>query len=509
MKTAGSIFRNEVPSKAAQLAYPLLAPLLFAIYPALYLFTRNAAMVNITSLWRVLGAYTALVVVLYSIFLLAYKWIGIKAANATTIVLLFFNIYGIVYAELVKANIVRVEHLTLLPLFILLAGYVIWFASRLKKKNRALLWRGVVIFFTILTVLTIIAIIPREVKKSHIDRVSRQAAAVTTGVASDDFPDIYYLIFDEFSGFEAMRQYFGTEEVEPFRAFLIENGFWVAENSFGSSNHTVHQMSVRMNYTEYPYIQGDQPIWYAALVNSRAFEFLKTKGYTTIVYEEISMMHPALPDFNADYLHKYNYSTDKDLGILFDEFGMLVADNTMLVAFDDLYRAGNPGEMAHLNFLRSVQEDLSHMEDIPSPRFVYAHLMIPHQPFIFNSDGSLVDSDFYRNWNYYEGQYIYTMQYIEELVSGILSNADPDRPPVIIVQSDHGARIREDNLELKGFPQNMLRSILFAMYLPGVDTATLTQDENPVNTLPIVFNHYLGENIKLQPGIPPATDQGE
>ncbi len=509
MKTSDSISSNAVISKAAQLAYPLLAPLLFGIYPALYSFTRNAAMVNIASLGRVIGAYTALVVVLYGIFLLVYKRIWIKAANAATAALLFFNIYGIIYLELGKSDLFRVEHLTLLPLFILLAGYAVWFSSRLKKKNRALLWRGVMIVFSILTVLTILAIIPREVKKARVERISRQAATVTTGVAAANSPDIYYLIFDEFSGFEAMRQYFKTAEVEPFKAFLEDNGFWVAENAFASSNHTVHQMSVRMNFTEYPYIQGDQPIWYAALVNSRGVELLKSKGYTTVVYEEISMMHPALPDFNADYLYKYNYSTDKDLGILFDEFGMLVADNTMLLAFDDLYRAGNPGEMAHLNFLRSVQEDLAHMEDVPSPRFVYAHLMIPHQPFIFNSDGSLVDSDFYRNWNYYEGQYIYSMRYIEELVTGILENADPARPPVIIVQSDHGARIRENNLELKGFPQNMLRNILFAMYLPGADTSTLTQDENPANTLPIVFNQYLGEQIELLPSNPPAADQGE
>jgi hypothetical protein len=36
------------------------------------------------------------------------------------------------------------------------------------------------------------------------------------------------------------------------------------------------------------------------------------------------------------------------------------------------------------------------------------------------------------------------------------------------------------------------------MYLPGFDTAVLRQDENPINTLPIVFNHYLGENIPLE-----------
>jgi len=128
---------------------------------------------------------------------------------------------------------------------------------------------------------------------------------------------------------------------------------------------------------------------------------------------------------------------------------------------------------------------------------------------MFDKNGGLVDSSFYRNWNYYEGNYIYAMKYIRKLVTSILANADPQNPPIIILQSDHGARIRENNLELKGFPQDMLRNILFAMYLPGYDTSALPQDENPINTLPLVFNHYLGENLPLLPPNLHGVEEGD
>jgi len=213
------------------------------------------------------------------------------------------------------------------------------------------------------------------------------------------------------------------------------------------------------------------------------------------------MLHPTLPDIKSDYLYHYGYSTEGDLGILFDEYGMLVADTTMLYAFDDLYKVSNPADKAHYNFLMSIQERLPNLDDIPAPRFVYVHFMLPHQPFLFDRNGGLVDSSFYRNWNYYEGNYVYTLKYIKKLVTAIMANADPANPPVIILQSDHGARIRKDNLELKDFPQDMLRNILFAVYLPGKDTSTIPQDVNPVNTLPIVFNAYLGEDIPLQPPV--------
>lgn len=496
-------------SGAVQFIYPLLAPLLFGIYPAFYYYTNNATMVQFASFLRVLGVYVALIAVLYMVMLLIFRFNALKAANAASIALVFFNTYGILYTLLRQANFARIEHLTFLPLYIFLMLYGVWLIGRLKKKDRHALWKGTVLIFLVLSVFTLLKLIPIEAKKARTQKASREVAAVTVSQSSSSYPDIYYLIFDEFSGFKAMRQYFHTAEIDPFKAFLEEEGFWVAEDSFSSSNHTVHQMAVRMNYTEYPYVQGDQAIWYEALANSQGLELLKSKGYTTMVFEEISMLHPGLPDIQADYLYHYNYSTEGDLGILFDEYGMLVADNTMLYAFDELYKVANPADKAHYNFLMSLQERLPNLDDVQSPKFVYAHLMLPHQPFIFDKNGSLVDSAFYRNWNYYEGNYIYTTKYIKKLVSAILANADPQNPPVIIVQSDHGARIRKNNLELQGFPQNMLRNILFAMYLPGYDTSDLAQDENPINTLPIVFNHYLGENIPLQDPIPPAADQEE
>ena len=485
-------------TRAAGLIYPLAAPLLFGLYPAFYYYTKNAAMIKFASLGRVIGVYAALVVVLYLLALVIHKFNGIRAANAVTAFLLFFNTYGILYTQLQKANIFRVEHLTLLPLFLFLAFYAVWFLRRIKKKPARSLWRVVALLFLALTILTSIKLIPMEVKKAQTRKASSEAVVVAAATSSKEYPDIYYLMFDEFSGFSAMRQYFHTPEVEDFKAFLEEAGFFVAENSFGSSNHTVHQVAVRLNYEEFPYIHGNQPIWHEALANSQGVALFETKGYTTMVFEEISMLHPTLPDVKADYLYHYGYATEGDMGILFDEYGMLVADTTMLYAFDDMYKVSNPADKAHYNFLMSIQERLPNLDDISSPKFVYVHFMLPHQPFLFDKNGGLVDSNFYRNWNYYEGNYIYTMKYIRKLVTSLLANADPQNPPVIILQSDHGARIRENNLELKNFPQDMLRNILFAMYLPGVDTSTIPQDINPVNTFPLVFNHYLDAQIPIQ-----------
>lgn len=493
-------------STVGRLIFPLLAPLLFGLYPSLYFYTKNATMVKIPSYWRVLGVYVLLILMVYLVSLVIHRFNGIKAANAAAAFLLFFNIYGMLFTELSNANLFRVEHMTMLPLFLFMAGYSAWFLSRLKRKKAATTWRWVTIVSAVLMVITILKLIPIEVKKGQTQRAVTREQIATVNASSNNYPDVYYLLFDEFAGLQAMRQYFNNTEVDGFKAFLEDKGFFVGEEVYGSSNHTVHQMAVRLNYNEYPYIHGDQPIWHEALANAQGIAYLDEKGYTTMVFEEISMLHPTLPDIKADHLFHYNYNSSEDLGTLFDEYGMLVADTTMAYAFERQYKVDNPHDLMHRDFLYFIKERLPNLDDLPGPHFVYAHLMIPHQPFMFDRNGALIDSAFFRSWNSYEGQYIYTMKYIEELVTDILKNADPANPPVIIIQSDRGARIRKNNEELPGFPQEMLRNVLYALYLPGYDISTIPQDVNPINTLPIIFNHYFGDNIPLMEPNRPGVD---
>ena len=141
----------------------------------------------------------------------------------------------------------------------------------------------------------------------------------------------------------------------------------------------------------------------------------------------------------------------------------------------------------------STVDRVGDMTDIPSPKFIYSHLMIPHRPYLFNAAGDTVDSEYYRDWEYYPGYWVYATGIIRQMVENILADADPANPPVIILQSDHGARLHRDP-----YTEEQRTNILYALYLPGYDTSTLAQDENPANTFPLVFNHYFGEEFLLR-----------
>jgi hypothetical protein len=187
--------------------------------------------------------------------------------------------------------------------------------------------------------------------------------------------------------------------------------------------------------------------------------------------------------------------------VLFDDYGVLVADNTMLLAFSKFYKINNPVYKQHRGMIYYTINHVS-ARDIQSPKFVYVHLMLPHVPFMFDENGNVIDQQQFLNWENYLGNYKFAMSVAEKLVSNIMAGSKPGRTPVIILQSDHGARNKDTGNTtgegLPNYPEEFKTNIMFALYLPGYDTSTIPQDVNPINTFPIVFNDLFNAGIPLK-----------
>jgi hypothetical protein len=147
------------------------------------------------------------------------------------------------------------------------------------------------------------------------------------------------------------------------------------------------------------------------------------------------------------------------------------------------------------------------LSTLQSPKFVYAHVLLPHMPFIFDKDGNMLPPQDNYDWHYYLGQHQYATKLMEDLITKLLANANPRNPPVIIIQSDHGARnmIRKakDNILMDGYLENYPIDNAYknfnAMYLPGIDPSTLSTSMPPINTMILVLNHYLNAGVTLGP----------
>lgn len=487
---------------------PGLLPVLLALFPVVFYYANNAEILNPASLWRMSGLMALIGAAVYLAYLLLSRR-PYPAALAAFIFLIFFHTYGAAYDRLLALDVVRMTHFSRLPAYALLGVYASLLGLRPGDRFARDTWRILNVALVFLIALNLVRIAPVEIRRAQTHHP--QAAAGSPGEpgqAISSRPDIYYLVLDEAAGFEAMRQYWKNDRAGEFAAWLARQGFYVAEDSHGQTINTVSEIARRLNFEDYAPGSETLGSYFRLVADNRTMRYLKARGYITIVFDEArsSVGYEAKPKILADINFEDDPSISrKDDGSLLDAFGMMVAEKSMLRVYTR-YAALNRGrELRHQTFIYFTTNKLGELEDI-SPKFVYAHLILPHFPFMFTEDGSYVDPAYHLNWDYYEGTYNFALQIARQMIENILEDADPRNPPVIILQSDHGARNTEAETRMNNYPEAYKTLIVNALHIPNCPEAPLTPDLNPIDTFPIVFNCVFDAGMPLQPA--PASTAG-
>ncbi|MCP4709968.1 MAG: LTA synthase family protein, partial [Planctomycetes bacterium] len=169
----------------------------------------------------------------------------------------------------------------------------------------------------------------------------------------------------------------------------------------------------------------------------------------------------------------------------------------------------------HRERLKYILHQLPRIDEGASPRFVIAHIIAPHPPFVLGADGSAVART--RRFNFTDGSsyfkeggkrdeyrtgYTNQVTYLNYRLRGIIDTLvanNPENPPIIILQADHGpgSELRWEGLHDTNVKERF--SILNAYYLPGVAESTINSTITPVNTYRIIFNSYFGTSYKQLP----------
>ncbi len=151
----------------------------------------------------------------------------------------------------------------------------------------------------------------------------------------------------------------------------------------------------------------------------------------------------------------------------------------------------------------------------PGPKFVFVHLLSPHAPFVVGPEGeprnparpySWVEGfDFWSRPGASRSEYIrgYRDQiaYLNKRLLAVITRLQAsDKPPVIILQSDHGPAAGDWTRSLS-HPSLVERfGILSAFYLPGEVQGVISSNHTAVNTFRIVLNRYFGASLELLEG---------
>jgi hypothetical protein len=349
-----------------------------------------------------------------------------------------------------------------------------------------------------------------ELKRANATEDNKRAPVATSIPdleGATKLPDIYYIILDAYASSKTLNEIYGYKNHE-FEHYLTANGFYIAAQSRSNYPSTFHSLasSLNMNYVNtLSAVVGIEPDditpLYRMIGHNELVRVLKSKGYKIV---NIGTVPVTERNGDADW----NVRCGSWLG---GEFQSMLIETTMLNLFSqttmpDLFDQTTKyldSTFFHRRKILCAFSKLAEVQHgIEGPRFVFAHIISPHKPYVFGPGGEPVYGELIFDWRTsrqekerYLGQLMFVNNKIREVVSQILSEAE--REPIIIIQSDHGPPIFEDPTKAsENFIKQTMR-IFNAYYLPKNGKSLLYDSITPVNTFRVILSYYLDMNYEL------------
>ncbi len=487
-------------------------PLLFACFPVLFLYAKNAEYLPLSQLALPLALSLAAAAVLMLALGLAFKKQRPKALIILSLaILLFFSLgptlQGIqsIWGEEAISGLDSGQLLRYwLAAFLLLSLPLVF-----VKRGMFALTRFFNLVGIILVLLQTGSIAYWSFSAPAMDPSGPPIAAKPSPAAPGALkPHIYYIILDGMGRADVLADIYGLNS-QGFVQQLEERGFYIAARARANYAQTLLVMASALNYRYLDQVldtPGPEPAKRSVLVQmikkNRLFAQLKAQGYRIVAFAT------GVPETEMR-------GADAYLGSV-SEFHDLVIRSSLLEQLLDL--SGIYWAQVH----RMRNRILKALEDMPlpardkRPTFVFAHLLIPHPPWLLGPDGehlkvsekldwaadgsSRVHGSERRRQAYvrgYRGQAAYVQKRILQVIDAIKTSSA--RPVAIVLQGDHGpgSTLDWDHLERSFMPERM--GILNAFLLPGESGSRPYPSISPVNNFRLVLNRYFGAGLPMLP----------
>ena len=479
----------------------IVHPLLFAIYPVVALLAINIEEIKTFVALRAIVVSVVICTIMYFILKSLFKD-RLKAAVATSAILILFFSYGHLYNYLESATIFGLtlgRHRVLLPVYTAVALLcLVWLFRKnqdLRLINNVLNWMAVVAL-----VLPIIQIGTFEFRTTE-SRVSfnDESSMISDLRMPEDqkAPDIYYIIVDAYARDDTLLED-NHLDISPFLNELESMGFYIARCSQSNYSQTQLSLSSSLNMN---YLQdlGEQlkagntsrAIVQELIHQSLVRQALEHLGYTIIAFEtgfkgtqwEDADIYLSPSNTALEKMQVVGGLSDFEVMLLRTSAGLLVSDAGKILPAFIQANLDNP-RLIHRQRILFTLDQLHKIPSLPGPKFVFAHMVIPHPPYVFGPNGEFTDYDLDAKTGYHD-QIIYLNKQLIPLIKDLITKSEI--PPVIIIQADHGA--------IHSPPAKRL-NILNAYFLPNHEDS-LYKSISPVNSFRVVFDDYFGGKLKL------------
>ena len=460
-------------------------PVLVGGFCVLNLMSHNIREISINDMWLSLLLALLISVIMYALTALFIQdWH--RAALATLVVLFFFFTYGQIYNFVQNISIGSLylfRHWSLLALYGLLLIFTLyWIVRKIVKPGDWTYWLNLLSIYLLIYPTFVIS--SNAIQQFLAYRSALHTQAAKAQARQSGRPDIYHIILDAYGREDILKNHLGFDN-SSFIAALRARGFYVADCSQSNYAYTEYSLSSTLNYDYLDNLHVNTEVKRIAILKRNAVRsFLEAQGYRII---------------SAPTGWEMTEWKDADLYLEFDrtysalpEFEKLVMDTTVLRIVSDfnLFNINRFTNNLHRSRVLSLLKHLKRLPTEEGELFVFAHFVIPHQPYRFGPNGEWIEDRPEDFGEAYIGQVIFINHEILQVIDTILAKSEI--PPIIIIQGDHGPPPKLAPSAAQKMP------ILNAYYLPGVDTdKVLYSSISPVNTFRVILNSYFGQDLPL------------
>jgi hypothetical protein len=368
---------------------------------------------------------------------------------------------------------------------------LLWVASRVRNPER--IGQVVQTMALTLVVVQVLMALPSLVGQSVQALEGSGTPATSTEVVDTQAdaamakPDVYLMVFDAYARADMLKQYNRLDNTE-FLDAMKARGFFISDQARSNYMYTRLSLSsfLNMRYLDDDIREFDKdPSRGAIDPLLREFEVakrLKRLGYAYRHiggYWHVTRSSP-IADENVSYLPTFA-----------EEFTFVFLEQTAfhpilkaIPAYGDWFQPG----VVHLQQFSNIPKPA----DMRGPVFTFAHVLAPHSPYVFDSNGIKSAETSLTKWER-PLEYAEQVKFINTQILKIVDEIDrvSGREAIILVHGDHGARSQG---QLGGTPeQNREQMATFAAYrVPQKAREAIYPGMSLVNNWRVVFTHVFG-----------------
>jgi len=487
----------------------VLVPLSFALSPVMSMLVATKPVMTppLESGLRITAVLTTLVGAAF--LTLRYRGYRLDAAsNALGLPLFLVGVFPFVVAGL--KGLGAVGEVPLAWAYLGICLYAGWRAARLKHESSQSLSQTLQVVaaaFLVFTVVVVFDVGTRTLSPAAAAAVADLSAPLATPASVTHAPDVYHLVLDGMGRQDVLAERYGMS-LDPMVAGFRRLGFTVADTGYANYAQTHLSLASMLNVT---YLDALGPIertsndrhpLRALIDRARVPALFKHLGYHVVQIGTGSHSEGVWQQADECDCPQLWWSEP--------ELGAVSLTPMKAILWFGLGQRHFLGRSLH------IFDAFEQQRHVQAPRYVFAHVMMPHPPFYVDAAGRYLpqsrptsggDATFYSGTaeeyvSGYRGQGTFTLRRALDAATRIVNAATRERREVIvIIHGDHGPRLGMDARNPKAESGRFTLPVFLAIRWPERMTPAASP-RSLVNVYRTVFHQAFGMEL------PPLPDAG-